>query len=85
VGITRIVLVVLIGQFAARYFIEKGIHSSQQLTASIFIIVALTLFILATVAKFPGKPWGPHPVWKALGASVIVLLVLLVTQTISFA
>jgi hypothetical protein len=85
VGITRIVLVVLVGQFAARYFIEKGIHSPQQLTASIFIIVALMLFVLASIAKFPGKPWGAHPVWKALGASVIVMLVLLATSTVTFA
>jgi len=85
VGVTRIVMVILIGQLSARYFITKGIHSAQELTASIFIIVALMLFVLASMAKFPGKPWGPHPVWKGLGAFVIIALVLLASATISFA
>lgn len=85
VGVTRIVFVSVIGQFAARYFVEKGVHSSQDLTASIFIIVAIALFVITTLSKFPGNAWGRHPIWKALGASVIVFFVLLVTGTLSFA
>ncbi len=85
VGVARIVVVIVVGQFAARYFIGQGVHSSQQLTSSIFIIVALMLFVLASLAKFPGKPWGAHDLWKPIGAAVIVMLILLFTQSVSFA
>jgi len=84
VGIARIVFVMVIGELAAKYFIDHGVKTSGGLTGSIFLVVAALLFILTFLGRFRGEPWGPGVVWKFIGAGVVSVLICLALGVISF-
>lgn len=83
-GIARIVLVMVVGEFAARYFIEHGVSTSGDLTGSIFLVVAALLFVLTFFGRFRGEAWGKHPIWKLIGAGIVSILICLLLGIISF-
>ena len=82
-GVARIVLVVIVGQLSARYFLDKGYNTAQSLTAMIFLVVAGLLFIFTGLGKVRGEKWEDHPIWKFFGASIMVILILLATGILS--
>lgn len=75
-GVARIVLVVILGQLSAKYFLGHGYNTAQSLTAMIFIVVAGALFLLTGLGKVRGEKWGDHHVWKFFGAAIMVTLML---------
>jgi hypothetical protein len=84
VGIARIVFVMVIGELAAKYFIEYGVKTSGDLTGSIFLVVAALLFLLTFFGRFRGQPWGPGVAWKFIGAGIVSILICLAIGAISF-
>ncbi|MEI6700364.1 MAG: hypothetical protein WCL38_01230 [Actinomycetota bacterium] len=82
-GVARILLVVVLAQLSAKYFIEHGYTTANVLTAMIFLLVAAVLFMLAVIEKFDGDPWGRHPIWKVFGFSVVLGLVLFGSEVVS--
>jgi hypothetical protein len=74
VGVARIVIVVVLGQLSASYFLKHGYTTAKSLTAMIFLVVAGVLFVFATLGKFRGKPWPDHHIWKFFGALIMLTL-----------
>jgi hypothetical protein len=82
-GVARIVIVVIIGQLSAGYFLAHGYDTAQSLTAMIFLVVAGVLFLFTALGKVRGDSWGDHHIWKFFGASIMVLLMLFAGGVIS--
>jgi len=74
ISLTRILLAVIVGQLAASYFINHGVHDGRSLTAGIFLTVAVLLLVLTVFGKFKGESWPQHPVWRFFGFCVVAFL-----------
>jgi hypothetical protein len=83
IGIARIVLFILMGEFAAHYFEHHGVTEPVELTGSIFLIISIFLLVLTFFGKFPGEPWPKNALWKALGVATVAMLIGLATGSLS--
>ena len=83
-GVARIVIVVILGQTSAKYFLGHGYDTAQSLTAMIFVVVAGALVVFTTLGKVRGEKWGDHHIWKFFGMAIMVTLMFLGTGVISF-
>ena len=83
IGIARIVLFMLLGEYSASYFIGRGVIDSVELTGAVFLVIAIFLLILTYFGKFPGDPWPKNVIWKILGVITVAVLIGLGTGTLS--